>query len=68
MTRMFRYCVRHRLDAALQMGWIVAADLGPTHGTYACLVEWICDCPAPWFNHATKPVVHTLLDCGEPWT
>jgi hypothetical protein len=45
MTRigLFRY-VRHAdVPAFLARGWMVVADLGPTHGAWSCLC-WHCEC------------------------
>lgn len=39
--RWFRY-VRHAERAAYEaMGWRFAADLGPTHGRWSVLMEWM---------------------------
>ena len=43
-TRVYRYCRFADLPDALALGWMVAADLGPTHGYWAVLVVWLCDC------------------------
>jgi hypothetical protein len=40
----YRYARLSLLDAFLRLGWMVAADLGPTHGRWAILVYWPCDC------------------------
>jgi hypothetical protein len=49
MTRTFRYCKWSDLDDALRLGWIVSADLGPVHGKWSVLVEYLCDCrPDAW--------------------
>lgn len=28
----------------LRLGWMVVADLGPTHGEWSLLMAWICEC------------------------
>lgn len=48
-TRTFRYCPWSRIEEALRLGWIVADDMaGCHHGCWGVLVEWLCECPAPW--------------------
>jgi hypothetical protein len=32
----------------LALGWVSSADLGPTHGEWACLVEWSSHGEGPW--------------------
>lgn len=51
MIRWFRY-VRH-VDRKLfeEAGWLVAADLGPTHGHWSVLMEW----PGPGDPPASTP-------------
>jgi hypothetical protein len=44
----FRYCPYSLLTRVLALGWVYAADLGPTHGVYSCLVEWPHAKRAPW--------------------
>ena len=39
--RIFRYVRHEDRDAYERDGWIFAADLGPTHGHYAVLMEKI---------------------------
>jgi hypothetical protein len=48
--------VRHRnVSDFLQLGWIVCADLGPTHGEWSCLMRWLCNCrPATPFDSHTS--------------
>jgi len=29
---------------ALLIGWMMAADLSPTHGEYSALMRWPCGC------------------------
>ncbi len=42
-TGLFRY-VRHDAVASyLMRGWMIAADLGPTHGQWSVLM-WHCEC------------------------
>lgn len=42
-TGTFRYARFQDLEKFLQAGWMVVADLGPTHGQWSCLI-WRCDC------------------------
>lgn len=42
--RVFRYVLWRDAPRRLAQGWCFAADLGPTHGTYSVLMEWICSC------------------------
>jgi len=44
MTRIFRFVTWPVLEDFLLLGWMVVADLGPTHGEWSCLCEWRCDC------------------------
>jgi len=44
MTRIFRYVVWSQVDAFLKAGWFISADLGPSHGCYSVLMEWVCIC------------------------
>ena len=40
------YCyarIAHIEDYQL-MGWVVVADLGPTHGAWSVLAVWLCEC------------------------
>lgn len=39
-----RYVSHHRVLDYLLCGWMVAADLGPTHGEYRVLMSWLCNC------------------------
>lgn len=42
-TGLFRY-VRHvDVFSFMKRGWMVAADLGPTHGQWSVLM-WHCEC------------------------
>lgn len=50
---LYRYVTHDRVPAFLQLGWVVCADLGPTHGAWSCLMRWLCDC---------KPVVPTRFN------
>jgi hypothetical protein len=44
--RIFRYATHERVLDYLLLGWHIAcADLGPPHGQYAVLLEWLCACP-----------------------
>lgn len=48
MTRVgtFKYVRFAELENYHRAGWMVVADLGPTHGQWSCLM-WRCDCPGP---------------------
>ena len=39
MNGIYRYVRLHDVDARLSEGWTVAADLGPTHGSYSTLMK-----------------------------
>ncbi len=43
----FRYVTFDRVPAMLALGWLVDGELHAPHCFYACLMAWICDCPAP---------------------
>lgn len=40
----YRYVVYGRVQAYEALGWLFAADLGPTHGEWSCLMRWPCGC------------------------
>ena len=40
MIRWFKYVPHDRVMDYLLAGWVYAADLGQTHGTYSTLMEW----------------------------
>lgn len=42
-TGLFRYVRHESVEAYHREGWMVVADLGPTHGRWSCLM-WHCDC------------------------
>ena len=42
-TGNFRYVSHFAIDAMHKRGWMVVADLGPTHGNWSVLM-WRCDC------------------------
>jgi hypothetical protein len=42
----YRYVTYDRVPTFLSLGWVVAADLGPTHGRWSCLMRWLCECKA----------------------
>ncbi|MGF7053971.1 hypothetical protein GGC47_003159 [Bosea sp. OAE752] len=42
-TGLFRYVRHAKVDAYMRRGWMIAADLGPTHGTWSVLM-WHCSC------------------------
>ena len=39
----YRYIRHQHVAAHLALGWMIAADLGPTHGQWSVLM-WHCDC------------------------
>lgn len=41
-----RYCYARwdRLADYLALGWVIVAELGPTHGCYSVLAVWLCEC------------------------
>jgi hypothetical protein len=43
-TRVFRYVLIERIADYQRLGWTVAADLGPVHGQWSVLMEWLCAC------------------------
>ncbi len=45
MTRTYHFVPWLYLDDWLRLGWLPVADLGPTHGEWSCLCQWLCDCP-----------------------
>lgn len=48
MVRTFCYIPYSLVDRALSLGWLVTNALdGTGHGAYACLGEWLCECPVP---------------------
>lgn len=42
--RTLHYIPHSRLQDWLMLGWIVIADLGPVHGQYSVMGEWLCGC------------------------
>lgn len=40
MVTWFRYVAHARISSFTAAGWIVCADLGPTHGAYAVLMQF----------------------------
>jgi hypothetical protein len=44
MTRTFRYVRHERILDYLNLGWMVVADLGPTHGEWSVFMEFRCVC------------------------
>jgi hypothetical protein len=46
MPRNADYCYARlvRIEDYLSMGWVVVAELGPTHGTWSALAVWLCEC------------------------
>jgi len=51
--RIFRYVAHWRRSAYEACGWAYSADLGPTHGQYSCLMEWVGD------GEPRSPLPHT---------
>lgn len=43
-TGLLRYVRYPDIDSYHRLGWMVVADLGPTHGQWSVLM-WRCDCP-----------------------
>lgn len=43
----YRYAPIERLGDFVALGWMIVADLGPTHGEYSALAAWPCGCPPP---------------------
>ena len=43
-TGLFQYVRIAQIPAFHARGWMVVADLGPTHGRWAVLM-WKCSCP-----------------------
>lgn len=39
-----KYVLHHHVVDHLLLGWMVVADLGPTHGEFSCLMGWCCAC------------------------
>ena len=44
MTRLFRYVVWSDVERRLREGWFLSSDLGPSHGCYSVLMEFLCCC------------------------
>ena len=44
MIQFFRYVIYNRVFNYMRLGWMVAADLGPPHSEYSCLMCWPCSC------------------------
>jgi hypothetical protein len=42
-TGLFRYVRWHLVDSYAKRGWMIAGDLGDTHGQWSALM-WHCDC------------------------
>lgn len=42
-TGLFRYVRHANVDAMHVRGWMIAADLGQTHGVWSVLM-WHCEC------------------------
>ena len=42
-----KYCAQVTYDRVpdwLNLGWLVIADLGPTHGEWSLMMGWLCEC------------------------
>lgn len=46
MNKTFRYVAHGRAVDMARLGWLPVADLGPVHGEWSILMEWLCNCPA----------------------
>jgi hypothetical protein len=55
----FRYCRYGDLLLALALGWRYAADLGPAHGEWSCLVEWAGEGDPVWLSDRLNPALAT---------
>lgn len=42
-TGLFRFVRHQEVEAHHRRGWMVAGDLGPTHGAWSVLM-WHCEC------------------------
>jgi hypothetical protein len=42
--RIFRYVLHERVRDYERLGWMVVAELGPVHGEWSVLAEFICSC------------------------
>lgn len=42
-TGQFRYVMHDKVFEMMAAGWMLAGDLGPTHGTWSVLM-WRCNC------------------------
>jgi len=45
-TGLFQYVRHSDVEIFHRRGWMVAGDLGRTHGLWSVLM-WRCDCPQP---------------------
>lgn len=43
-VQFFRYVRHEDIGDYLVLGWMVAGDLGPTHGQWSALMQWPCEC------------------------
>jgi hypothetical protein len=43
-VRTFRYVLHERVADYERLGWLVVAELGPVHGEWSVLAEYICSC------------------------
>jgi len=41
---LYRYVIHAHVPDYLRLGWMAAADLGPTHGQWSILMFWACGC------------------------
>lgn len=39
-----KYVQHWQVGSHLRIGWMVLADLGPTHGEFSVLMGWPCNC------------------------
>jgi hypothetical protein len=56
-TGLFQFVPYPKLPDFLARGWMVVADLGPTHGQWAVLC-WHCECGA------VSPTPRNHANCG----
>ena len=50
LNKEIRYCTEAELQEALKLGWFPFMDFDNFRREYACMVIWLCDCPAPWMK------------------
>jgi hypothetical protein len=50
-----RYVTFDRVKMYLACGWCFGAFLGPSHGQYSIMMDWLCDCPICEPTREAKP-------------